>query len=560
MKKLKLLLVVVLIIAMTTCVFVACNQGDEETPEEPVVPEAPAPEEPAPVEPVVVLPTSMQVVNAIQSKANDDQQGYDYYLNVNGFFDINGIGTSANANYLGEYRYNKTTNDLIFRRETSGILLYDGTEYIFTNGGSRIKVKYDEDDNINSVKISDKSEEEMLMVNVLFEKVVNSLDVNNLTEVQTNEDSDYSSYSYKAKMAFASDNVIIQAILNKVENIGTNIDFKGLTFVNPQGGVNLYFNMSSDNSKIIDLQYQIDLSYAVNETTNIGLKVTYNQKYSDTVIDKPQIQDYLLETSQIESALADINASIEAVKNSDAYSLYMVASNEFDPGWNKLATVDSYKGLLYKNTQEDSRVDFNHSYTYKAHSETDGSESYKYTIGNIQDGSVYCVSRKGSNVVTPVENITCDTQFDYLTDMLTYTATDIDCIKVSTAEDGTTTYQIFVKDASTYAVQSNIVDIINSNDAEGVLDVDNYFNSEENEICKSSLSIVVKDGKLVSADCTTKIKYYPTAGDNQEYRITLTDEVSIIVDEWLSYALDYEAPAKAQQALTGLSASKYYIL
>ncbi|MGN0789682.1 MAG: hypothetical protein ACI4MY_07055 [Christensenellales bacterium] len=553
MKRLKLLLIVTLIIAMATFVLVACKKGGDDTP-------APTPDDPTPEVPTIVLPTSTQVVNAIQSKATSDQQGYDYYLNVNGYFDINGIGTSANANYTGEYRYNKTTNDLIFRRETSGLLLYDSTEYIFTNGDSRVKVKYDEDDNVNSVKITDRSEEELLMVNVLFEKVINSLEANNLSNVQSNEDADYSTYAYKAKMGFASDNLIIKAILNKVENMGTNIDFKGLTFVNPQGGINLYFNMNSDNSKIIDLLYQIDLSYAVNETTNVGLKVTYSQKYSDTVIDKPQIQGYLLTTSQIESALADINASIETVKNSDTYSLYMVASNEFDPGWNKLATVDSYKGLLYKHTQDGGRVDFNHSYTYKAHSETDGAESYKYTIGNIQDGSVYRVSRKGSNVVTPVENVTCDTQFDYLTDMLTYTAEDIDCIKVSTDEDGTTTYQIFVKDACTYSVQNNILDVINSNDAEGVLDVDNYFNTEENEIYKSSLSIVVKDGKLVSADCTTKIKYYPTAGENPDYRITLTDEVSIVVDEWLSYALDYEAPTKAQQALTGLSASKYYIL
>lgn len=559
MKRLKLLLIVALIIAMATCVLVACKKGGDTPAPTPDTP-APTPDTPAPDEPVVVLPTSAQVVNAIQSKATSTQQGYDYYLNVNGFFDINGIVTSANANYAGEYRYDKTTNDLIFRRETSGILLYDGIEYIFTNGDSRLKVKYDEDGKVNSVKITDKSEEEMLMVNVLFEKVINSLDANNLTDVQSNEDADFSTYAYKAKMGFASDNLIIQAILNKVENMGTNIDFKGLTFVNPQGGVNLYFNMNSDNSKIIDLKYYIDLSYAVNETTNVGLKVTYGQKYSDSVIDKPQIQDYLLTTSQIEGALADIDSAIEAVKNSNAYSLYMVANNEFDPGWNKKATVDSYKGLLYKNTQEGGRVDFNHSYTYKAHSETDGAESYKYTIGNIQDGSVYRVSRKGSNVVTPIDDITCDTQFDYLTDMLTYTADEIDCIKVSTDKDGNTTYQIFVKDTSTYALQSNIVDVINSNDAEGVLDVDNYFNAEENEIYKSKLSIVVKDGKLVSADCTSKIKYYPTAGDNQDYRVTLTDEVSIVVDEWLNNALDYEAPTKAEAALTGLSASKYYIL
>ena len=68
-----------------------------------------------------------------------------------------------------------------------------------------------------------------------------------------------------------------------------------------------------------------------------------------------------------------------------------------------LATVDKYTGRLYKNTIEEN-VWFNHSYVYKAHHEEDGAETYKYTVGNIQDGSVHLVSRKGKNDITPVES------------------------------------------------------------------------------------------------------------------------------------------------------------
>ena len=93
-----------------------------------------------------------------------------------------------------------------------------------------------------------------------------------------------------------------------------------------------------------------------------------------------------------------------ALKDSDAYSLDVSAVNDFDPSWRISATVDKYNARLYKNT-DGTEVYFNHSYEYKAHHETDGAETYKYTLGNVigDEAGVYIVSRKGSNNVSPAE-------------------------------------------------------------------------------------------------------------------------------------------------------------
>ena len=109
----------------------------------------------------------------------------------------------------------------------------------------------------------------------------------------------------------------------------------------------------------------------------------------------------IIDKSAITTELNKIGGAVAAVKASSSYSLDMKAENELDPAWNKLATVDSYTGRLYKNTVED-KVNFNHSYKYKAHHEEDGGEAYEYAIGNMQNGDVYLASYKGKNTYTKV--------------------------------------------------------------------------------------------------------------------------------------------------------------
>lgn len=62
-------------------------------------------------------------------------------------------------------------------------------------------------------------------------------------------------------------------------------------------------------------------------------------------------------------------------ENQNTYSIDVSAINDFDPGWNITATVDKYIARMYKNTTDDGRIDFNHSFVYKAHTDEDGKEN-----------------------------------------------------------------------------------------------------------------------------------------------------------------------------------------
>ena len=100
-------------------------------------------------------------------------------------------------------------------------------------------------------------------------------------------------------------------------------------------------------------------------------------------------------------------------------------------------------------------------------------------------------------------------------------------------------------------MQNKILEIINSNDAEGVLDVNNYFNSDY-IVEEAEIVIEMKDGKLVGMECLTELKYCPTGGDYTEYNITLTNTIEFVINDRLNKALDYEAPGKVDGFIDNL--------
>ena len=128
----------------------------------------------------------------------------------------------------------------------------------------------------------------------------------------------------------------------------------------------------------------------------------------------------------------------------------------------------------------------------------------------------------------------------------------MDCIKKSTS-GGNTTYKMYLNRAAAIAVQDSILDIVNSNEAAGVLDVNNNFDSESFEVKESEITIIVANGKIVSVDCETELRYTPVAGEYTEYTVTLKNSLKLIVNEELSKAQAYEAPSKADGILSKLS-------
>ena len=506
------------------------------------------------------LPRAETIVAARASANESNQKNYDFALNFSGTVNIAGFNGTANGNYEGKYRYNASTVEIKFVRTTSGLLLYDGSEYIVTKGDSKIKVNTNEDGEIKHIKVLDNDGEELMLVNKPFEAIVNALTAANLTNIRT---VDNSTYKFAANITLTANNPLLAKVLSIIGRQGTSLSFKNVTFTNPVSGLVLYFNLD-ERMQLDTFAMHAEIGFPV-KGVPVSLQVTYGQVASSTSIALPSVDGLIINKTSIASELSTINGAFDALRNADDYSLDLVARNEFDPGWNVRATVDKYTARMYKHTYELDSVPFvafNHSYEFKTHHEEDGAETYKYTIGNInEDGSVHLVSRKGTNTITPLDGITANSQFNYLTEGFRYTVDDVDCIMKST-KNGVTTYKIYLNNAETVAVNQKISDLINSNDAEGVLDVDNYFDSEDYLLKESCFTVLMEADALKNIEIETKLKYNPTDGEYTDKRITLSDKMTLEINKNLDKAQSYTAPKSTTTKLGsyGLNNAKFYIL
>lgn len=501
---------------------------------------------------LIINLTPERVVEARANSVASAQQNYDFNINLAGTV----YGVMAQGNYDGSYRYNSNTQALTFKRVTSGSLLYDAIEYIYNTGSSKVKLKANEDGVVKRMSVVPQEEEGLNLLNIPFSALVNHVDPNNLTNIKKVA---RDGYTYKANLALASDNTYVQTLFTILGGLGSEIEIKDVAFSNPASGIDFYFNMNEDKTLLTGFKYEAKISFPV-KGVPITLTLKYAQNDNNSVINIPSTEGLISNNTDIISELNVINGAIDALKNANAYSLDFEARNEFDPGISTNAIVDKYIARMYKNTNE-GRTDFNHSYEYKAHSEEDGAETYKYTIGNIQDGSVHMVSRKGSNAITALDGVSANSQFDYIFNASMVNANDVDCISKK-IEDGKVYYYIYTKTAKTLEIKDIITDIINSNEAEGVVDVNNYFNSEENEIKDSEIVIEMEAGAIVNISVNTKIKYLPTAGEYSGDKITLTNSMTLSVNEKLEEAQEYEAPKNTETTVFGgfgLNNAKYYI-
>lgn len=505
---------------------------------------------------MIVKPSAKLLVSARTLAKNDKVQNYDFYLNLAGTVDALGITQTANANYDGKYRYNQDTDAIKFWRQTSGILLVDSTEYIYNQNDSKVKVVANEKGAVKKVAIIPAEDEELNLINIPFVSLINALKEDNIKKIELSGRTDY---KYVATIGLHSNNFIVSKLLSVLEKLGTKVDLKGVAFSNPMG-VSLYFNIGNDK-KLVDFKLSADISFPV-KGVNVQFKLTYLQKANSEDIIIPSIAGLIIEKEAVEKEMEIIDNAIATLKNSSAYSIDLEAKNEFDPAWNINATVDKYVARMYKNTDADTkRVDFNHSFVYNAHTDTDDKDKFKFTIGNIKTGEVYRISRKGTNTNEKLEGISADGQFDYLMAVAKANASDVDCIK-KVEKDGKVLYYIYLNNSATHGVQGKITSVVNSNPTNNITNVENYFNAEQNQIDESEMVIEMKDGAIVSINIKTEIRYCPTGGEHTERNIVLTNEIVLKINDKLSSAQDYVAPKDVATSIgsIGLNNAKFYIL
>lgn len=474
--------------------------------------------------------TAETVVNARANSNDKDVQNYDFIINLQTI--VSGI--PFNGNYTAQYRYNEATNDLKFKRITSGSLLYDAYEWIYNDGESKIKLKADQDGDVEKIIVVPESEEELNLLNIPFGAIVDELDENNIYDIEKSSDSDF---EYHARIALGSDNAIVQKLFGILGNLGTKVAIKEVEFANPAAGIDFYFTLSADKTEMTAFFYSMEISFPV-EGVPVTLVLNYAQQDSNTPVAIPDA-GLITSASEIASTTALINNAITSIKNANAYSVDMHAVNEFDPGAATLAIKNEYTARMYKNGTA-----FNHSYRYDVYHQEDGAEAYKYAVGNLTDGSVHLVQFKTFlNDREEVNGVTANGQFDYIVAKSYLTASDISSI-VKVVNDDVTTYRFYTKESRTIGIQDDILDIINDCNAEGVLDANNHFNSSEYTIEDAEIVVEMVDGKIVSMEVLTKIKYVPTGGDHTDKTVTLTNTLKFEFNKNLDKAEEYEAPEK----------------
>jgi len=504
----------------------------------------------------IVEPTAEQIIEARQNTTQQTKQFFDYQYKLEGELSLLGISGSVNGIYAGQYREDKETGNFTFKRTTSGELLVDGVKYVYGKGNQLITLKMNEDGSVKKVYVETIDEQNETFVHKPIEALINSISKDEIEKITRS--SDVPGYKYKADVKFKSSNPSLQALLSAVSNLGTTVSLKGAEIPNLANSIQIYFNYGKNN-RIDDFFVSINITIPI-KTAAASITLSYEQVGATTPLQLPKDDSFVVDNTEITSIVGELNSALLALKTDDAYSIDATASNDFDPSWKIAATVDNYTARLYKNTI-DAQTYFNHSYQYKAHHETDGAELYKYTLGNItgSDAGVYLVSRKGQNVVSPVNGeCSADTQFDYLVSMALTNALQVDCIQIITASDKTT-YKINLNKQAAVSIQQQILEIINSNDADGVADVNNYFNLEEYIFEEAVVEIVLKNGKLSSIKCNTEVRYVPTDGEYTEYNVTLKNTIELNINNKLNNAQQYTAPTSTG-TIVGIGAAKYYIL
>ena len=495
----------------------------------------------------LIINMSAEAVVYARANSNEkNEQNYDFLINLQTIV----AGVPFNGYYDAQYRFNKSTNDLNFMRITSGSLLYDAYEWIYNDGESKIKLKADQDGEVEKIIVVPESEEELNLLNIPFAAIVDEISANNLTEIEEID----GEYQYRATLALASETAVVQKLFDILGDLGAKIAIKDVEFSNPAAGIDFYFNFNEDYTELVAFQYSTEITFPV-EGVPVTLVLNYKQKDSDTTIDIPEA-GIMTSASEIASITTQINNAINSIKSANTYSIDMTAINDFDPSATTNAIVDKYIARMYKNGS-----DFNHSYEYKSHTEEDGAETYKYTLGNIQDGTTHLISRKGTNSNKEVTGYSADTQFDYLVALAILSANDISSI-MSVEEDAKTTYHLYTKASKSITIQNGILAIVNSNEEDGVLDVNNHFNASNHTIEDAEIVVVMENGQIVSMEVLTKIKYVPTGGDHTDKTVTLTNKIEIAFNKRIDKASEYEAPKSVSTGLSGLGLNnqKFYIL
>ena len=205
----------------------------------------------------IVEPTAEQVVSARANTVSQDYQGFDYQYKLNGALSVLGIEGNVEGVYDAQYRENKTSGEIAFKRTTSGELLIDSTKYVYYKGNQLITLKMGDGNTVKKVSNATVDEIDESFIHIPIENLINSVAANELKNIQRS--SDIQGYKYKSNLQFAANNEKLNKLLTAVSLLGSTVSFKGVEITNPVNGIILYFNYGKGD-RIEDFYLSINLT------------------------------------------------------------------------------------------------------------------------------------------------------------------------------------------------------------------------------------------------------------------------------------------------------------
>lgn len=484
-----------------------------------------------------------EVINAIANTNFENNQNNDFKILLVATINVGDSVGRIQGNYDVNYRYDKIANELIIKRVANGELFNMSTEYISVTESAITRITVDEKGIAKKVSISTPNVDELYLYNNPFKAIIDHIDANNLLNIiKLNGD-----YMYKANLVLAENNKYLLQALDAIRKMKTTVDMSKVSISNLAKGLDFYFNMNADKSQITEFRLCADLDFSI-KGIDTQLAFAYEQRANIFNIQLPETNDIITDSESIAKELGNVMSALNVVKNSATYSLEMEATNQIVSRRNYKTDICKFNSRLIKNTN-DKKVVFKQTCECQSHLKEGKLDEYKYTYGNIEDGSVYLVMETSSNEVQAIENISANTQFDYMVSVANIYADSIDCIKKTVNKDGVIKYHFYINNDAALSVKDKNSEMFNHNIADEATGIEKFFN-ENNYIIDNSVMVVeMVDTEIKSIAVDNRIKYYPTGGDFIDEQITLINCTNIKFNTYFHMAAKYKAPKTATELL-----------
>ena len=289
-------------------------------------------------------PNDNDILNAIDNTYSSDSLEYDFYFNGQIKYNVLGdFGPWLSADISGNYKWLSSpinnTQFLVYK-ETSGALLFDGSEYIYNIGNTVIKEKIDEESELSFKQSETTNSENYTFETEFFNDLLRDLEKDDISSVKN------TSTPNRFEL-----NLELDGRINIVENmsvLANTIFIEDSDYDIPDFEITCYITLENDLIK----SFEYSISF---ESFDVELSFDYNQEflaYSDISIVLPQHPN-LISTDDLATELSTLEEIFENTYNQNTLEMEFVLRNQIDEGIYDLSLGTHFRGYHIKSLKND---------------------------------------------------------------------------------------------------------------------------------------------------------------------------------------------------------------